>query len=244
MQRSLIRYKLHIMSERISNFLDTLTNKQKDFLRKIYNFEILKINWDIDQVLAETEVSVKSNYDKLFGTKFLEEKFLDSWNPITEIAKRSGHLHLEKVQEAEERLWSDPEVLFQALPNIALRRYSLYAHVNGIEQSVTTSRVAAAGLRTSEWVLKHYYWLNKEDINQNQDEQVSGVNYKLNEVLRVKPDVHFEDSVKFMRLLNNANPNIGIIGFPYGNDDLNGFNGDNVIMFPDRETFLEVFFKF
>lgn len=228
------------MSERrryLTNFLETLRTPQKDFLRSVYQFKIKKINWDIDQVISESEKPVKIYFDLLAGTNISDEILVDGWNPISEIVNRKKLLDINKAIQIEERLWTDPDVLLAAEPNYPLRRFSLQAYWHGIQQSVTTSRIPAFEHTTSEWVTKYFPWIPVELIMQSKAPDPGGNSFKLREVLRIAPEVHFEDSTLFMMKLRAANPDIGIIGFPYANDDTSGLSADNIVLFPDRKTF-------
>jgi hypothetical protein len=221
----------------LTNFLETLRTSQKDFLRSVYRFKVKKINWDIDQVLSESEKPVKIYFDMIAGTNIADEKLVDGWNPITEIVNRKKLLDISKSIEIENALWTDPDVLSAAEPSYALRRFSLLAYWNGVSQSVTTSRIPVFEHATPEWILKYYPWIPLESVMQSKVPDAGGNSFKLRELVKIAPDVHFEDSVLFMQSLHSANPNIGIIGFPYANDDIRSLDADNIIMFPDTKTF-------
>src|SRR3990167_8577657 len=183
------------MSERPRDFLGTLTSGQRKFLKEIVSFEVKKINWDLDQVLAASEEPLLKWFDLLHGTNFRFEKIKSGWDPVTEMAAKHFQTNLAQVSEWENELWTDPDVLFAAEPNYGIRRFSWLASHTGVVQTVATSRNSHFKDSTPEWLAKYYPWIDKGNIYQNKDTNMDGSDFKLKTILGLQPDVHVEDSI-------------------------------------------------
>lgn len=191
---------------------ENLSAEQIQILHRILNFQVQKINWDLDQVLALSEEPVKKMFDLILHTNYFERK-LDRWEALSAWAVEDQVVDYKMALALEEVLWVHPDVLIQSRPIPEIRYYSKLAHDRGIEQTVVTSRPSTLKDNTFQWLDEHYPWIEEENIYIREDQKESGDEFKGKTIAMIGCEVHFEDSIKSVEATLSMS-NASVVLFP------------------------------
>ncbi len=228
--------------ETAKSYLETLTDEQRIFLYGIINLNQrnLVLSWDIDQVLAASEIPVLDFCSSDLGVNYVGRK-INGYNTVSNWLIEDGIIKKRKdARKYEKDLWENLELIAAAPPNEVLRKFSYAASLRGIQQFVTTSRIPELGHVTDHWVEGHFSWIPKDHINQRVNRDLKGEIYKaikVAEIYRRNPEVvHFDDSMNSIYKISQIVPEIGLIGFPYSGDDVSSLQAKTRI-FLARDLF-------
>ena len=193
---------------------ENLNAEQIQILYRILNFQVEKISWDLDQVLALSEEPVKKMFDTIFDTNYFERK-IDRLEALAAWAAEDQIVEHKMAVAIEEVLWVHPDVLVRSQPIPEIQHYSKLAHDRGIEQTVVTSRPPNLRDNTLQWLNEndHYPWIVKENIYIREDKEESGDEFKGKTIAMVGGEVHFEDSIASVEA-TLAMSNASVVLFP------------------------------
>lgn len=210
----------------------------------LYNLEL---SWDFDQVLMQTEIPVADFCDSDKGTHYRGRK-IRGWNSFSQWLLEDGIFRTkEEADDYENKIWTDPKIIKEGLPNRKLQALSYAAFKRGIKQTITTSRISKLAIVTEGQVKLYYPWLS-ESVNQRLEDipGVAGEDYKVtkvSELYMANPSlVHMDDSMTFMRKLLGKNPDISVLGFPAPEDYYADLTGGSRIFFPDISVFADMLY--
>lgn len=216
-----------------------LNAEQIQTLYRILNFQVERINWDLDQVLALSEEPVKKMFDAIFHTNYFERK-LDRWEALAAWAAEDEIVEYKMAVKIEQVLWVHPDVLIQAQPISEIQRYSKLVHDRGIEQTVVTSRPPNLRDNTIQWLNDHYPWIAKENIYIREDQNESGDEFKGKTIAMIGCEVHFEDSVASVEA-TLAMSNASVVFFPRSLERGQFKNNSRVIEINSIDQFYNLF---
>lgn len=231
-----------MLQERIQNYLQTLNDKEMGLLFGVINLNIykLELDFDLDGVLAKTEIAAFDYCDKDLGTNYSGRK-IPGFNPISKWLVEDGIMKLEEAQAYEKSIWDNPKVIMEAPVNKKLRNLSLAAFERHIPQSVTTSRPPELGQTTKSWLKFYFPWIPEENINIRTDKSVSGVDFKATKVkekTEINPNlVHLEDALYHIRRILELTPSANVVGFLDSIDDGADIRGANCVFLPGLSFF-------
>jgi 5'(3')-deoxyribonucleotidase len=224
--------------ETTKNYLQTLGFEQRIFFHGIINLNTagLVLDFDIDQVLADSEKPVRKKCDLDNGTNY-SERNERGYNIMQKWLVEDGIMTPEDASGYEAGLWVNPKLLIQSEPNEALQKLSRAAARRNIPQFATTSRTPEVGEATYDWIRMYFPDIPRSNINQRADKSFKGEDYKALKVAKLYSTypslVHFDDSMSLMRKLLHLAPGVGIVGFPFAHDDISDIQGKNRVFIPD-----------
>jgi hypothetical protein len=203
------------------NPIDVLTDNQRIFLHGVVNLNLrnLFLDFDLDQVLANSEIPIIEYCSRDLGVNYIGRK-LNGYNTISSWIVSDGIMNNLEAVLYETKLWERPDLVNLAPPNEILRAFSYAASLRGIPQSITTSRAPGLADVTHAWVLNYFPWIDV--VNQRTDKTLKGEEYKAKKVAEAfkinSGTVHFDDSMGAIRKITEIVREIGIIGFPFPRD--------------------------
>lgn len=224
--------------ERPRTFIETLSNTQIVLLRNLFEFKIRKISWDFDEILSDTQTPVKKKFYQDTGFDFRNRK-IDQWLALANWAVLDG-ANFDEMSTKESQIWSDPDVLMQAKPNLFMQAYSKMAYENGVGQLVITTRVPELTNVTVKWLEINYPWIDPEKIFIRSNKFMDGDIYKGNIACQHCSLLHFDDSTSSAsEVLRQSNANLMI--FPRALE-IGKFRGnERVLEFSDMDLWFELF---
>lgn len=227
-------------AELVRNYLNILSNEQKNFLYGFINLNQrnLVIDWDLDQTLALTEDPVKTAVDAKYGTNYSSRR-TDGWDSITKWLVADGFDKAE-AENDEIFFWRNNSILMQAKPNEYLRWLSFAAYQRKIPQYITTIRSPGLRQATYKWVDKYFWWIRPGSINFRIGTNISGHEFKIKSILdnhKINPGlVHVDDDLTIIKPLAETEPGLGLVGIKYPSDNVESLNHSSNRVFIERDT--------
>ncbi len=195
------------------------------------------ITFDVDGVLADSAAVVAEEASKRFAEKglILDPNEITSWGYLQDTAVEKGLSFAEANQV--ENLWFDPNILRKSLPingSISFLRRIFEIHKGKV--FVVTSRKPNSKEATLSWFSQYAPFFPSENIFIRESTEISGEEFKLNLVEKLRSSIHFEDSEKQVEIFLKRCPQLKIVYLPYAKTPNNFGNHPNLIFIKRKYT--------
>lgn len=168
----------------------------------------LKITLDIDGVLTDVDVAIINLFNKRFGTNY-QLKDVDSWSAIYNWARKEG-LPDDEATALQNSYWYETP----AIHRNALMVPGAFSLVRQLSKSPLVDLYIRTSRHEKDFGRPTHLWFdeNLPFINH----QIIGFDNKVEEVLRINPDIHIEDSAKDAEtIIENTRAFVILVPYPY-----------------------------
>ncbi len=188
-----------------------------------------KISFDADGVLVNSGAAVIDVFNDLFKTDY-GSKDVYGWFAIAEWAILAGASE-EEALDLNERLWTDPEILFKSPPIPGAVEFTRKIYQENSDFSVITSRLPSLRESTIAWFQKWMPWIRPEKINIREDSRIHGDDFKVNRIKESNVRIHFEDQPDHAKMILDKT-NACVVFMPYIKELLNLSNDRLIQILP------------
>ncbi len=222
-----------------SVFAETLSNTQASLLRKLFEFKVVRVNLDFDQIMCASETPVVEEFFRQTGLDYRGSP-IDRWLALSHRAAREGSMSFEEAAVIEKPIWENPSVLMKAMPILEIQRYSERAHENGVIQTIVSTRIPGLREQTLDWIKIHYPWIPLDSVYIRGGLKTPKNVFKGIIIDALGAEVHLEDAVDSAQAVLSYS-DASVILFPRSSERGSFSGEERVIEIPDMSLWKNVY---
>lgn len=195
-------------------------------------FQKYPLSVDHDGVMADTRSYVVQKVNAVLKTDYFVTD-IDDWFWVRNVAVEHGW-DLERATELHNKLWSDPNSLFQVPPTEGAIDFMRWFYDRGIKVPVITSRTSDLIKTTIDWYEEHMPFVDKKQIVISKNDEMRGDFFKVWAVkYMITPAIHIEDSTHHAQQIINYTETV--VAFMSGSRALDMYKDTQLIRLMDNE---------
>lgn len=196
-------------------------------------FREYPLSVDNDGVISDTKGFVVQKVNQELDTSYVVSD-IDDWYWVKNTLSRHGRDE-DTAMEFNNKLWFDPDLLFQVPPTEGAIEFMQWFHNRGLDIHVITSRDPHLRDSTIAWYQKHMPFLDEQNIILSPTKERRGDFFKVWAIkYLVKPAIHIEDSSHHAKLILDYTDTA--VGYMSGSRTLDYLKSPNLIKLLDSDS--------